>query len=869
MGKAKWVRVLGLLLGVVIAILVVPSIVLATGDVNEAQCPAETEASPGYRAYLPDCRAYELVTPPYKAGGVVLDEPGAVSASGLRVIVGAGGAFSGTGNFWYDPARSPNAATYQLVRGADGWGSSALTPPASEYSHSVLMAASSGNFEATLWGAEKTGLPYHEDIYLRTGPEASEFNLIGPGTPRNEKGEQILANGKLGLKEELNLVGASSDLSHSLFKIDSSSRLGHSDLWEGDTTESNKESLYEYVHTGTEDSEPVLVGVKNNGGLKGHPINGEAELISSCGTELGSGNTGSVYNAVSSSGEIVYFTARACAGSPEVDELYARIGGEHTVAISEPVLPGGAAGECASSEPCHGAKEQAAVFEGASEDGRRVFFLSEQPLVNGAPAEGVKLYEERLEGTSVVRVVDVSNQGIAAGIDPEVQGVARISENGERIYFVAKGKLVGGDKVAGREPEAAEPEQGADNLYVYEPEPGSPGVFHTVFVATLLRPSEEATLTTAEAEEREAIETQAKKTFTFEFERAETEVIQKFIKGEIELEQALELLKEEEAAARERERAFIRNTVGTLGPTGTLPEDRSVWQAEDTRPVQTTPGGGVLAFLSSAELTPQDTSSVPQLFTYDAGDQSLTRVSIGQAGPASGNIDTFRDAPRIPEPSFNSVDRPTAAATGLALSEDGSRIFIASAADLVPQVEDKATNVYEYSGGGVYLISGGGDASSVNGTPTVTLLGTDPSGRDVFFLSETRLVPQYGDTQVALYDAREEGGFPAPALEPGCSGEACRGPSGAAPAYQMPGSASQTSGGNVSPPASVRPEAVGPRTPTRSQRLAKALRTCRAKRARKRRAACEARVRRRYGKTSAASKVKSARTTRAKREAGR
>ena len=37
---------------------------LAAGDANESACP--NEASSGFRSYLPDCRAYELVSPPFK-----------------------------------------------------------------------------------------------------------------------------------------------------------------------------------------------------------------------------------------------------------------------------------------------------------------------------------------------------------------------------------------------------------------------------------------------------------------------------------------------------------------------------------------------------------------------------------------------------------------------------------------------------------------------------------------------------------------------------------------------------------------------------------------------------------------------------------
>ncbi len=865
---------------------------LAAGDANQSGCSAETEASPGFRSYLPDCRAYEMVTPPYKEGGVVLDEPGAVSADGSRVIVGAGGAFSGAENYWFSPERNHDASVYEFVRGAGGWLSSPLTPPAGEYSHSVLMAVSPENFETMLWGAEKpvaSGEPpafrFHEDIYLRSGPAASDFKLVGPGTP-------LAKNEHLGgAPNELSLVGASRDLSHSLFQVEAAIvPSGHSNLWVGDTTNVGVYSLYEYVYTGAEDSEPVLVGVKNKGPLKGAGhINEGAELISDCGTVLGSSSLepshqtrGSLYNAVSSSGEMVFFTSFACAGGPEVNELYARVNGEHTVAVSEPVLPGGAMGECAGSEPCHGAKEQPGVFEGASEDGRRVFFLSEQPLVNGASAEGMKLYEERLEGASVVQIVDVSNLGIAAGVNPEVQGVVRGSEDGERVYFVAKGKLTGSDRIAGREHETEEPLQGADNLYVYEPDPGHPGAYRTVFVATLLTPGEEATLTTAETEEQAGINARGEKLFTFELEpaeheheRVEAEILQKFEKGEITIERAFELLDEAkrtlteaEEAATEKERAFIEDTVGTLGPSGTLPDDRSVWQEEDARPVQATPSGSVLVFTSSARLTPGDTSSVPQLFAFDADDESLTRVSVGQTGLTSGNADTFQDAPHIPS---SRVGLPTAAETGLVLSGDGSRIFFTSAASLAPGAENEATNVYEYRGGHVSLISGGGDASKVSGSPAVTLLGTDASGQDAFFLSQAKLVPQYADTQVALYDARENGGFPAPVLEPGCLGETCRGASGVAPVSPLPGSAGQAGGGNLSSAAVAPVPVVVGRKVARAQLLARALRLCRAKHARKQRAVCEVRAKRMYGKGSgAASKAqKSVHATKAKRGVGR
>ena len=212
---------------------------------------------------------------------------------------------------------------------------------------------------------------------------------------------------------------------------------------------------------------------------------------------------------------------------------------------------------------------------------------------------------------------------------------------------------------------------------------------------------------------------------------------------------------------------------GTRGPSGTLAQDRSVWQLADSREAQATAEGRFLVFPSSEDLTAGDESKVPQLFEYNAGDESLTRVSIGQGGTYSddGNVEHVQRSGAYPHADVYRRRPADGGAFGSAVSEDGSKVFFTSAARLAPQAEGRARkNVYEYREGNVYLVSDGQDslAEAENLRPCNSS-GSDSSGKDAFFFTADALVPQDVETHVALYDAREEGGFPAPALAPGCS----------------------------------------------------------------------------------------------------
>lgn len=66
--------------------------------------------------------------------------------------------------------------------------------------------------------------------------------------------------------------------------------------------------------------------------------------------------------------------------------------------------------------------------------------------------------------------------------------------------------------------------------------------------------------------------------------------------------------------------------------------------------------------------------------------------------------------------------------------------------------------------------------NGINGYKNM-LLGTDPSGENVFIATESQLVAQDNDNQMDVYDVRVDGGYPAPDPLPlQCEGDACHNP---------------------------------------------------------------------------------------------
>jgi hypothetical protein len=811
-------------------------LVMLMAPSGAAACSAATESSPGRLSYLPNCEADELVTPPL---GAYFRLPPLISPDGNHVIGTAFAALAGTEN--NENNELEFGAMYEFTRTPGGWSTEAIEPPASQFPRRHFVAASPA-LDRTLWSL---AMPVHENeeagfadpagyvlaVREKDAGGSAHFALVGPvAGPAHE----VPARGP-------RLSGFSSDLTHVEMEEQNAEGL----LWPGDSTsEPRARSLYQYVGVGK--SEPELVGVSNEGALSGaHSVNEHAELISRCGTVLGSAEKGTTLGAVSSDGATVFFTAlHGECSTPKVDELYARLDAAQTVDISEPAITAQRAQECTglcleSEREENGHSRSPALFEGASADGRLVFFSTTQPLLDGDAAGTADIYEAELAGGAVRRLVRVT-QPQSLGEDAAAVAVLRVALGGQRVYYVATGKLT---TVPNEYGEVAA--QGGYNLYVYDTATGA-----NTFVTSLLDAGEAAAIDIAAKEEAEGAITHEEHECT----RFEEE-------GQPEL---LALCEAKVASLK----AGLKETV-TRKVQAEFSSLTGVSRRDHRRRFQVTPDGRYFLFSSARRITgSEDTSSVAQLFEYDAELNSIVRVSKGHSGSFScpltnsieqgyncnGNttaVDTQPSMVTTPE-NYEEATTPAALSSLRSLAADGAVAF-ASPVALAPGAADKrpvpqlpeqtpyAENIYEYRDGDVNLISAPDEAVRI-GTVYSRLLGIDEAGDSVFFASLLSLVPSDTDMQRSWYVARSEGGFPAPLETAGCRGEGCHGALLAPPNSPSPTSVGQ--GEAPLAPAGKAPPAVS--RLTRAERLTRALAKCRQRHSRRERASCRRAARRRF-----------------------
>jgi hypothetical protein len=685
-------------------------------------------------------RVYELASPVYKGGyGAARIE--AVAPDGESV------AFDSLGAFGDAPSNAPHN-TYLSRRSGSGWSTVSLMPPAT-----VTPAGNTEDYSETLYSTLAFGEPGpNEGAAVHMGTR-TEFLLHRVDAPETAAGWEVVGSVLTTLEKEpfiVNYQGASGDFCHVAFNAGQElAGRKHALLPEAREAVSQ---LYDLA--GGCGGEPPLrlVGVKNVLGP-----NKEPEVIDPyCAVALGAASgKDSQFNAIAAGGRVIFFTTsanRSAGGecpprgavvpsNPAI--LYVRVDGERTLQVSV-ALGGG----CAVSAPCHSAVQQTAEFQGASEDGSRVFFTTKQPLVTEDTDEGNDLYmatigcpvgEETCEAAQerVGSLVHVSHAPLA-GEAARVQGVVAVAPDASRVYFVARGVLTGeGPNGQGAQ---AQPVKGADNLYVYERDEHHPNG-RTVFVADLCSGPG--------------------------------------VSGEVE---------------------DSRCPLSEAANDGKL-----LWLRIGASQAQTAGRDGrFLLFSSYGRLVANDKDTAKDVYRFDAQTGALERVSVGEDGYHENGNSSALDA-TIPDTSGEARVFDRAEMQSRAISEDGTRVVFTTAEPLSPAAVNGLVNVYEWyeepgSNEGVVSLVSTGSAEESEEHVVIS-----PSGRDVFFITPQGLVSQDGDGAPDVYDARMGGGFPSPPTERGpCSGDECQGPLTNPVPLLVPESVSPAPDANFAPPVSKK-----------------------------------------------------------------
>lgn len=783
-------------------------------------CSNEARRAEQSSTYLPNCRAYELVTPVDKdAGEPEAVVPGLSEREPLSPIRGARAAADGERMAWQseyslpglDGASTPGLE-YLSTRGPEGWSTEATVPPQSpengllcpyevgivgwsaDLTAGILadgnaqeagesgtgeafygQAAACGHAEPALReadGAEIVEPTGFQNLFLRDD-ETRSYQLVNvtPSTaprPRPSEGASyqpyfpanFLAGSTelehVAFEDELPLTEEAERLSPAVEAACAEEPKGR-DCWEG--------HINLYVWSAGQQPAVRLVTVLPNGDpvegtLAGSTRNAHASEVTTLPR-----NVADYRHAVSANGARIFFEAegnlyvRENAGEPQ-----SKLGAKDV--CIEPMMA------CTIQLDARqgGSGPGGGKWLGANGEGTKVFFTDEASAsltTNTQAGSGVNLYEYELPSEADVAgtLIDLTPDTKA-----EVLGMSGISEDGSNVYFVASGRLAGEDTVAGRSPEEAEPSEGADNLYI-----SHEGT--STFIAAL-----------SDADECD---------WTSDTGCNLEEPSNPRITGLTS-----------RVSGNGHFLAF--NSVNTL--TGYANVDTVTKQADE------------------------------EIFLYKAEDDSLACVSCNPSGaPSAGGAAI--DWPASPDQN----GEVTTTYPQHNVSESGE-VFFETSEDLLPRQDTSGQrDVYAYERGALQLISGG-----TSSAPSYFLDAT-PSGSGVFFATAQKLLRRDTEATYNIYDARVGGGFAEPSLPVTPCESECRSSVGASSAFLAPDSVTFVGSGNaVRLPNNSRESGLKAKR-GHEAKLRRALQTCARhhRHSEYERARCERRVRRRRSQRKA------------------
>jgi hypothetical protein len=296
---------------------------------------------------------------------------------------------------------------------------------------------------------------------------------------------------------------------------------------------------------------------------------------------------------------------------------------------------------------------------------------------------------------------------------------------------------------------------------------------------------------------------------------------------------------------------------------------------------EVSPNGRYVAFMSNSSLTGYDNVDAvsgqrdEEVFLYDAVSNRLVCVSCDPTGARpTGVFDGDEQSAVLVDRAGmwtnhwiagslvgwnNTLNR---ASYQPRYVMNNGRLFFNSPDALVPQDANGLEDVYEYEPGSVGSCASEGSGFSAVSGGCVNLISAGTSaaesafmdasetGDDTFFVTSEKLTSEDYDNAYDMYDAHVcTSAVPCraePVSPPECtSGDSCKAAPSSQPAiFGATPSATFNGVGNVT--ASTTGPGVTPRSLTRAQKLARALRSCK-KEKRKKRTVCERQARKRYG----------------------
>jgi DNA-binding beta-propeller fold protein YncE len=315
------------------------------------------------------------------------------------------------------------------------------------------------------------------------------------------------------------------------------------------------------------------------------------------------------------------------------------------------------------------------------------------------------------------------------------------------------------------------------------------------------------------------------------------------------------------------------------------------------------PNGRFLAFMSKQPLTGYDNvdqspaahgARDEEVFLYDSEAERLTCVSCNPAGVAPRGVfdheasgegkgllvdrlgvwketegEEHGGARRAVDhwlagsvPGWTAIEETTAFYQSRYLS-DGGRVFFDSPDAIVAGAHNAKEDVYEFEPGGVGSCASGAGCvaliSSGESAQESAFMDASENGDDVFLLTSAPLTSDDHDTSFDVYDAHvcSEASpciSPPPGAPAPCEAlETCRPASGSVSVFSGPSGTATFSGPLSAPaPSSQKLPSKTTKPLGRAQKLAKALRACRAahKHSKRKRKACEHSAHKKYAKKS-------------------